>query len=136
MKSPVLLCFQMSPEKAAKVRFLCMRFAIRFQQVSPEQWGERLGVLCGLPEDDAAEPLPLTDVPQDVPGEMMVMGLFPAGMASQFLQAMKRAKLPPVPLRAVLTPTNSQWTPPMLYRELQREREAVTRGMPGAHDEA
>lgn len=134
MKSPVLLCFQMSPEKAARLRLLCMRFAIRFQQVPPEQWGERLGALCGLTEEAAAAPLPPSDAPQDVPGEMMVMGLFPTGLASQLLQAMKRAKLPPVPLKAVLTPTNSQWTPPMLYQELQREREAVMQGTPGAHD--
>ena len=61
------------------------------------------------------------------------MALFPAGMAQQFLLALKRAKLPPVALKAVLTPTNSRWNPSQLYQELCREREALRQGGATAH---
>ena len=54
MKSPMLLCFNMSPEKAAKLRLICMRFSIRFQPVPREDWGKTLSALCGL-EDAAPE---------------------------------------------------------------------------------
>lgn len=127
MKSPVLLCFNIPAEKASKLRLICMRFGIRFQPVSPEDWGKPLGALCGLEaaaEETTAEPFG---------EEMLVMALFPAGMAQQFLLALKRAKLPPVPLKAVLTPTNSQWNPAQLYTELCREREALRQGKETAH---
>lgn len=127
MKSPVLLCFNIPPQKAAKLRLICMRFAIRFQPVPPEDWGKTLGVLCGL-EESAGE------VACETFGEeMLVMALFPAGMAQQFLLALKRAKLPLVALKAVLTPTNSRWNPSQLYQELCREREALRQGGATAH---
>ena len=38
---------------------------------------------------------------------------------------MKRAKLPPIPLKAVLTPTNRDWTSQQLWQELRREHQAM-----------
>lgn len=90
MKSPVLLCFNMSPEKAAKLRLICMRFSIRFQPVPREDWGKTLSALCGL--EDAA---PEAATPEAFSEEMVVMALFPAGMAQQFLLALKRAQAAP-----------------------------------------
>ena len=72
MKSPMLLCFNMSPEKAAKLRLICMRFSIRFQPVPREDWGKTLSALCGL--EDAA---PEAATPEAFSEEMMVMALFP-----------------------------------------------------------
>lgn len=130
MKGPVLLTFNLPEAKAAKLRLLCMRFAIRFQPVPAAAWGQTLGALCGLTED--------TDAPapeEAFTEEMLVMAMFPAGLAQQFLLAMKRAKLPPVALKAILTLTNSTWTPTALYGELCREREAIQAGKPRVHDE-
>lgn len=45
MKSPMLLCFNMSPEKAAKLRLICMRFSIRFQPV-PRRTGAKRSARC------------------------------------------------------------------------------------------
>lgn len=44
-----------------------------------------------------------------------------------FLQGLRRAHAG-VALKAVLTPTNSAWTPRALYAELQREHEAMAAG--------
>ncbi len=130
MKAPRLLCFQIPAEMAGKLRLICMRFGIRFQPVPQEDWGKTLGTLCGL--EEAAEDAS----PQAVPEKMLVMALFPSGMAQQFLLALRRAKLPPVPLKAVLTPTNSAWTPGQLYQELCKEREALAQGRKTPHGEA
>ncbi len=43
----------------------------------------------------------------------------------RLLGAMKRAKLPPIPLKAVLTPTNRDWTSQQLWQELRREHQAM-----------
>ena len=129
MKGPVLLTFNLPEAKAAKLRLLCMRFAIRFQPVPAAEWGQTLGALCGLTER--------TDAPapeETFTEEVLVMAMFPAGLAQQLLMAMKRAKLPPVALKAILTLTNSAWTPVELYDELCKEREAIQAGKPRVHE--
>ena len=35
------------------------------------------------------------------------------------------AKLPPIPLKAVMTETNREWDTRQLYEELLKEREAI-----------
>ena len=41
------------------------------------------------------------------------------------LEVIRLAKLPPIPMKAVLTMNNLQWNTMQLYEELCREREAV-----------
>ena len=44
---------------------------------------------------------------------------------AQVLEVIRLAKLPPIPMKAVLTMNNLQWNTMQLYEELCREREAV-----------
>ena len=126
MKQPVLLTFNIPEAVTAKLRLICMRFAIRFQPVPEADWHRSIGALCGYAADEAVEPDAPDAPPLDSP--MLVMALFPAGLPQQFLQALKRPKLPPIPLKAILTPTNALWTPTHLHAELTKEREAIASG--------
>ena len=45
------------------------------------------------------------------------------------LEVIRLAKLPPIPLKAVLTETNRGWTTAQLREELNREREAIAAQM-------
>jgi hypothetical protein len=47
---------------------------------------------------------------------------------NRFLQTAKQMRYAPVALKAILTPTNAEWTPAQLCRELKDERAAVMRG--------
>ena len=41
------------------------------------------------------------------------------------LEVIRLAKLPPIPLKAVLTASNQEWDTHQLYEELKKEREAI-----------
>ena len=46
-------------------------------------------------------------------------------LLDKFLQGFRRNKIPPVALKAVLTPTNREWDSVALHAELCRERQAT-----------
>ena len=53
---------------------------------------------------------------------------FGGKLLNQFLQEIRAAHLPGVGLKAVLTPTNMEWSSVRLHDELRREHEAVRYG--------
>ena len=46
-------------------------------------------------------------------------------LLNQVLEVIRLAKLPPIPLKAVLTASNQEWDTHQLYEELKKEREAI-----------
>ena len=46
-------------------------------------------------------------------------------LLNQVLEVIRVAKLPPIPLKAVLTDSNQNWDTRQLYAELLKEREAI-----------
>ena len=129
---PTLLCYNLSGERAAKIRFAAMRFSILLRPVAPEEYGRPLGALCGL---DGVRPQSKAQQEEPFQEEMLVMAGFPAGLVQQLLQGMRRMKIAPVALKAVLTETNSQWDSYRLYREISAEHEAMIRGAAAVHRE-
>lgn len=118
---PALLMYNLEGERARRLRMIAMMLKIRVRPVAPEEYGERLAALAGL-EAPAGAP---AEAPFD--GEMLVFAEFSNALLDRFLSEMKRAKLS-VALKAVLTPTNAQWTSARLRGELDREREALRAG--------
>jgi len=117
---PVLLAYNLTGEKANKVRFICMMLKVRFRPVNAEEAPLAVGALAGvkeLPEPEGAAE-PVTD-------EMLVMAHFGDQLFDRFLNSLRAGGIPPIPLKAILTPTNARWTSAALYEELKREREAV-----------
>ncbi len=125
--SPMILVFNLSEEKLARLRFVCMRLRVQVKPVEKADWGQPMGVLGGLaprssgpaPEETFAE-------------EMLVMVNFTQSLANRLLAALKQARLP-MGLKAVLTPTNVHWTPVQLHRELSAERAAMAQGREAEH---
>lgn len=56
--------------------------------------------------------------------QAMVMHGFTQKRLDEFLKSMRRAGLPVIPLKAIVTPYNVNWTFRALYEELEREEEA------------
>lgn len=115
-----LLCYNLTGDRAAKIKFTAMRLKIRICEVSPEDYYQPLAALCGrAPRAEAdASAESFTD-------EMLVMADFSNSLITQFLQAFRNGKIPPVLLKAILTDVNAGWTSLQLHRELSAEREAV-----------
>jgi hypothetical protein len=119
MKPPVLLCFNLPAEKAAKLRQLAMRLGVRVRIVDAEEHNETLSMLCGWePSADIAPVEPFAD-------EMLVLANFSGTQLNDFLGGLRRGQIPPVALKAVLTDTNMRWSAAKLHAELVEEHRAL-----------
>ena len=119
---PMILTFNLSDARLAKLRFLCMKLGVAVRPVPAEECNQPIGALCGL-----AEP---TDAPAGdaFPEEMLVFCHMSDAQVNRFLQTAKQLRFAPVALKAVLTPTNAEWSPARLCAELRQERAAILRG--------
>lgn len=120
--SAKLLLFNMNEIKAALIGSLCGGMGIRPVKIYRQQYGEKIGALAGIPAFD------LSGAPcqgADFSEEMMVMCFFEKETLDAFLDAYKAAGLPPIGLKAVLTPYNAAWSAEKLYRELKKEHQQI-----------
>ncbi|MDO5410644.1 MAG: DUF3783 domain-containing protein [Lachnospiraceae bacterium] len=60
--------------------------------------------------------------------QAMIMYGFTNRRLDELLSNMKRAGLPRIPLKAIVTPQNIEWTFRMLYEELEKEEAAMRSG--------
>ena len=64
---PTLLCYNLSGEKASKIRFAAMRLRVLLRDVRPDEYGLTLNDLCGL--ETGGENVPCEET---FPDEMLV----------------------------------------------------------------
>lgn len=118
--NPTLLLYHLDDRKGAKIRLLCMKLKIRAVSVKPEQYLAPIGSLAGMIDGSG-----LTYSGAELEREMLVMAGFSQSLLDAFLQGFRKDKIPPVPLKAVITPTNLNWNSLQLYTELCREHAAM-----------
>lgn len=127
--TPTVLLYNLDSEKGRKIKALCLTLRLRARSVAPEDFGRTLTSV--LAPENAREPAqegrPFSD-------ELLVMAGLTSRQMNDLLQGFRRKKIPPVELKAVLTPTNSQWNAFQLREELARERQAMLQGQ-RAHEE-
>jgi len=118
---PLMLCIHMEKERMLRLSFAAMALGVRVKAVKEEETGQTLGMLCGLDET--------VSVPAaKIGGEMLVFAFLPDDLLNRLLPALRADGLPPVRLKAVLTPVNRGWTCGQLYEELRGEAEAFAKG--------
>lgn len=123
----VLLCYNLSSEKAGKIRLAAMRWKARMRIVQPWELTQPISEL--LSSQAPSEGTISGDVFQD---EMLVLCRFPAPAASGFLD-MIRHQGTPVALKAMLTSSNAKWSSIQLHEELSKEWAALDRGEVPVH---
>lgn len=122
MNMPLILLYNLDTPKGAKIRRMCLPLGLRTRLVKPEEYGLPLGALV---DGDAPE-TPWTG--ESFTDEMLVLVNCTGPLVDKFLQGFRRNKIPPVALKAVLTPTNRTWDSAALHTELTRERQAIQEG--------
>ena len=115
----------------AMMKSVLVRMGIRIRNIGPEQVLETVGYLAGMdgfqvldkaPERQEAAGLPV------IPVEMMVLKQFSNRRLDELLMNLRKAGVPRIGLKAVLTEHNSTWTFYHLYEELKEEHETMTAG--------
>ena len=117
--TPAVLLYNFrNPARRTRVRGWLERKDIRVLEVAPTELRHSLGALLGLPGFDR-EPGPWLGRGFDE--EMLVMFGFQGTMLRDFLAFFREEGLPPVALKAMITPTNVNWTSLALYEALKEE---------------
>lgn len=122
MAMPLVLLYNLDNPKGAKIRRMCLPLGLRTRLVTAAEYGLPLGELAA----GTAPETPWTG--EDFSDEMLLLCDCPGPLLDRFLQGFRRSKIPPVALKAVLTPTNRAWDSAALHGELMREREAIQAG--------
>ena len=116
--SKKLLIFNMDESRLSLIRAFCGSQNVRIIRIYRPQYGESIGALAGIPI------YRLTNEPyrgEDFSQEMMVMCGFKPDELDAFLKAYREMGIPPVWLKATVTPHNMAWSADRLYRELAEE---------------
>lgn len=117
-----------TPEKTDKTRLLkgvLVRMGIRIKNIGPEQVTQKVGYLTGLKDYEETPLEEDTELPV-IPEEMLVLHGFTNRRLDEFLSQLRRAKVPPIALKAVVTETNAGWNFYELYGEIRAEHEKMT----------
>ena len=114
-----------TPEKSDADRLLkgvLVRMGIRIRNLTPEQTGERVGALAGFPDFEQQEAAECPVIPE----KMLILHGFGNQRLQELLAGLRKAKVPPIALKAMVTEHNADWTLYELYQELLAEHEKMT----------
>ena len=118
-----VLLYQIKETKtAALLKPVLLKLGIRVRIVEPEQYLQSIGFLAGN-KAFAESPEAYDGAGFDEP--MMVMVGFSERKLDLFLTEMRRKKVPPIALKAIVTTQNQAWNSLQLYRELKEEPEKM-----------
>lgn len=118
MAGETVLLYNCSGPQWSKLRQVFVMQKLRMKAVEPGQYGLPLAQVL----EGSGEP---AGVEEEFSDPMLVFCSLTGPQLDRLLGAMKRANLPPIPLKAVLTPTNRDWTSQQLWQELRREHQAM-----------
>ena len=145
MKEVVLYYNPGNAPKPALMKSVLVRMGVRIRNIGPEQVMEKVGYLAGMEGYEAAGGSAGADgagaqgadgertgagpgeLPV-IPEEVMVLKQFSSQRLDMLLAGLRRAGVPRIALKAVLTEHNSDWTFYHLYQELKEEHETMTAG--------
>lgn len=113
-----ILLFNMNKDRQLSIEKLCRSLSIKSSYVRPDSYSQSLGYLAGI---QGFPRTPSTYNGVELESEMLVFSGMDSELTDRFLQAIKDINLPPISLKAIVTPTNIFWTPVKLYQELKAE---------------
>ena len=104
------------------MKLVLAQLGIRFHTIAPHQTDETIGYLASI-DGFAAQP-----AGQDAPvvtEQVLILHNFSSQRLDALLRGLRRAGVPPIPLKAVVTEHNVSWRFASLAQELRREHEAI-----------
>ncbi len=122
MKKTVLL-YNFNEEELPKVKRVLWPLKFFVKPVSTEELALSVGYLTGQTPDSTPKP-----VPEGSFGKLIVMSGFLNADLDKLLAAMRKVGYSKDVLKAVVTPTNSDWCGPQLYAEVLKEHKVMHRG--------
>lgn len=135
MKATALL-YQISGEKEAELQKALQTLGVKTRRVLETELNQKVGYLAGLEGYAKTEEAANTAVSEQ--SEILLMCEFSQMQFDMLMQLFRHKKLPAVALKAVLTPTNRDWTFQRLVSDLKLEHMLAMKkkkAMPHIHHE-
>ena len=137
MKS-IMLCYNLKgTKKGRKIGMLGSFLGFRVKYVEKEEYSKTIRVLTALKEETAADKASVEENEKnleadgekseeiaDFEEEMLVMLLSDSQILDKLLFQMRKEKIQ-IPLKAIVTAKNQNWTSTALYKEVKREHESM-----------
>lgn len=123
MREMVLYYNTVQNPNVAKLKGVLVRMGVRIKNITPEQVTQTVGYLAGIegyPESEIPEVLPVIEE------EMLVMRGFTSRRMDELLMNLRKAGVPKIALKAVVTESNCGWSFYHLYEEIREEREKMS----------
>ena len=124
----IMLCYNLKgTKKGRKIGMLGSFLGFRVKYVEKEEYSKTIGVA----EEASVEETSGTDNAKneemtDFEEEMIVMLLADNQTLDKLLFQMRKEKVQ-IPLKAIVTAKNQNWTSTALYKEVKREHESMTK---------
>ena len=122
MKETILIFNPPEIEQLLKVEMALFPLHIRLRKIGPADYSHSLGYLAGMKDLPAAEE---AYSGPELPGTLFVFCFLSDGRLDQALAALRKSGAGPFPYKAILTPTNCEWTAPACFEEIRKEHEAM-----------
>ena len=113
--------------QTALMKSVFVRMGVRIRNVGPEDVNQTVGYLAGLKGFERQEAETAGELPV-IPEQVLVLKGFSGGRLDQLLASLRRAGVPKIDLKAVLTEQHSGWTFYRLYEEIRAEHASMTEG--------
>ena len=112
--------------KVMKLKGVLVRMGVRIRNVAPEQVLQQVGTLAGISGYERTENgyVSETELPA-IPDEMLVMHGFTGRRIDELLFGLRKASVPTVDRKPVVTDRNAGWTFYHLYEEIKEEHERM-----------
>jgi len=127
----VLLYNPKNSEKARKMKVVLLRMGVRIKNVTEDMLQQSVGTILGI---EGFENIASPEAKGETEEEVLVMFGFTNGRIDTMLREFKKARIPRVNLKAIVTDHNVRWTFAALIDELQKEHEAMTKYETAEHD--
>jgi len=119
MKSIVLLFAFNDAEKREKIARALLPLKLRIKKINKINYLQTLGALLGIAEEENAEEYQGPDLPH----EMLLIAGCSDPQIQALLDTLRKAGIPKIHHKAVLTENNQYWNALELYEELNQEYE-------------
>lgn len=121
MRETVLLFHFDDQNRKRELQMFLLSMKLKVQTIKRSEYLKPLGVLAGIQKDSDFPPYD----GEDLPTEAIIFCGLSNSRLNELLNGMRKKKMKPIPYKAILTPTNQNWTILECYKELQRERAAI-----------
>lgn len=123
VRKPTILYYDNGQEEKRKsIEKSITHMGIHFIPVTPTHFLQTVGHLAKIKGFPAKKKPPLENLPE-ITEDILILCHFTEEKLDEFLDSMKKGRIPRVSLKAVLTAQNCFWTFAQLFQELTEERE-------------